>query len=318
MRSYLYHISTSDIFLCVTTMLIAFNLSLPAAWAENINDITINGETVSQVNVGDNQGLKPTVLKILTLNLAHGRGTSLNQLLLSTGSITKNLDTIAKFLKKESPDIIALQEADAPSNWSGNFDHVEYLARKAGYPWLLHGKHAKNLFGHYGTAIISRFPIVRGLKLDFSPTPPTMTKGFTLAEVNVVNPEQPGEETLLDVISVHLDFSRKSKRMEQINELKGVLDKRKNPKIIMGDFNTSWNSGEELLQKVTDKKVLKTHLPESVDLNTYKDKRLDWIFISDCIKFKSYRTANGALSDHRAVIAEIVFSHKLNCGEEDG
>jgi endonuclease/exonuclease/phosphatase family metal-dependent hydrolase len=293
-------------------------MSLSAVWADNHAGVVIHEKAVVQNGKGDNQVLDPAALKVLSLNLAHGRDTSFNQLFLSTDTIKKNLNDIAEFLVYGSPDIIALQEADAPSNWSGKFDHVEFLAKKAGYPWYLHGKHSQNFLGHYGTAIISRFPIVRGLRIDFSPTPPTMTKGFTLAEINIGEPGLPGQEVLIDVVSVHLDFSRKSKRMMQILELEGILAERTNPKIVMGDFNSSWNSGEDLLQELIHNRGLRAYLPEAEDLNTYRDERLDWIFISDCLKFKSYRTAKDELSDHKAITAEIIFSQEINCGVKDG
>jgi endonuclease/exonuclease/phosphatase family metal-dependent hydrolase len=316
MRSHFFNIEARSIFLRVITLVIAFSLLSYAAWAESNSGAVLHENAVIQNNKGD--ALAPAALKVLSLNLAHGRDTSFNQFFLSADTIRKNLKDIAQFLIHESPDIIALQEADAPSNWSGNFDHVEFLARKAGYPWYLHGKHVQNLLGHYGTAIISRFPIERGLRLDFSPTPPTMTKGFTLAEINIVEPGHSGKEMLIDVVSVHLDFSRKSKRMMQLLELKGILAERTNPKIVMGDFNSSWNSGEDLLQELIHTKGLRTYLPEAEDFNTYKDERLDWIFISDCIKFKSYRTAKDELSDHQAIISEIIFSQEINCGVKDG
>jgi len=318
MRSHSFNRGASNIVLRPIILLLAFGLSSFAVWAESNPGAVLQENAVINDTEGDDQALNPAVLKVLSLNLAHGRDTSFNQLFLSADTIRKNLNDIAEFLIYESPDIIALQEADAPSNWSGKFDHVEFLARKAGYPWYLHGKHVQNLFGHYGTAIISRFPIVRGLRIDFSPTPPTTTKGFTLAEITIDEPGDSGREVLIDVVSVHLDFSRKSKRMMQILELKGIINERTNPKIVMGDFNSSWKSGEELLQKLTHTKGLSTYLPEAEDLNTYKDERLDWIFISDCIRFKSYRTAKDELSDHRAVVAEIVLSHELNCGVKDG
>lgn len=318
MRSQSFNRGASSSVLRSIILLIAFSLLSSAVWAESNPEAVLHENAVIHDTEGDDQALNPAVLKVLSLNLAHGRDTSFNQLFLSADTIRKNLNDIAEFLIYESPDIIALQEADAPSNWSGRFDHVEFLARKAGYPWYLHGKHAQNLFGHYGTAIISRVPIVRGLRIDFSPTPPTMTKGFTLAEIKIKEPGYSGREVLIDVVSVHLDFSRKSKRMMQILELNGIINERANPKIVMGDFNSSWKSGEELLQKLTDTKGLRTYLPEAEDLNTYKDERLDWIFISDCIKFKSYRIAKDELSDHRAVVAEIVLSHELNCGVKDG
>jgi endonuclease/exonuclease/phosphatase (EEP) superfamily protein YafD len=106
--------------------------------------------------------------------------------------------------------------------------------------------------------------------------------------------------------------------MMQLLELKEILAERINPKIVMGDFNSSWNSGEDLLQELIHTKGLRTYLPETEDLNTYKKKRLDWIFISDCLKFKSYRTAKDELSDHQAIISEIIFSQEINCGVRDG
>ncbi len=75
--------------------------------------MALNGKTVSQVNKVNTQSYNPTIIKVLSLNLAHGRGTAFNQLFVTTGQITKNLNDIAEFLETESPDIIALQEADA-------------------------------------------------------------------------------------------------------------------------------------------------------------------------------------------------------------
>jgi endonuclease/exonuclease/phosphatase family metal-dependent hydrolase len=74
---------------------------------------------------------------VATLNLAHGRKDSLNQLLLWTSTIKENLNDIADVLGQHKPHVVALQEADAASFWSGSFDHVEYLASNAHYPCLI-------------------------------------------------------------------------------------------------------------------------------------------------------------------------------------
>ncbi len=64
------------------------------------------------------------VLKLLTLNLAHGRKDSFNQLLVPNGTIVENLDDIAELLKKVGADVVALQEADGPSAWSLSLIHI--------------------------------------------------------------------------------------------------------------------------------------------------------------------------------------------------
>ncbi len=72
-------------------------------------------------------------LTLVNLNIAHGRGLSLNQLLVSHEKIQKNLTESANFLRQTGGDIVALQEADAPSYWSGNFHHVEFVAAHGEY-----------------------------------------------------------------------------------------------------------------------------------------------------------------------------------------
>lgn len=71
---------------------------------------------------------------IITLNIAHGRKDGRNQMLQRTAIIRRNLDDLARFLALTAPDIVALEEADGPSFWSGNFDHVKYLAEQAKFP----------------------------------------------------------------------------------------------------------------------------------------------------------------------------------------
>ena len=61
------------------------------------------------------------ILKIVTLNVAHGRNQSVSQLLLDKEDISANLLRIAGVLGTVGADVVALQEADGPSGWSGKF-----------------------------------------------------------------------------------------------------------------------------------------------------------------------------------------------------
>ena len=69
---------------------------------------------------------RPT-LHVATLNIAHGRGLEAEQLGHTKEFFEGNIDAVAAVIKRENPDVIALQEADAPSVWSGLFDHVARL-----------------------------------------------------------------------------------------------------------------------------------------------------------------------------------------------
>jgi endonuclease/exonuclease/phosphatase family metal-dependent hydrolase len=259
--------------------------------------------TVSQTN--SDVSLPKPMLKAVTINLAHGRKDSINQLLVSEEATRSNLNDIAKYLKETNADIVALQEADKPSRWSGDFDHVAYLAEQAGYRYFVHAEHAQIWMGNYGTAILSKWPITEALGLTFPDSPPTASKGFTLARIRWQNPDAPDSMVEVDVISVHLDFSSKSVRLQQIDELAAVMKQRDGPLIIMGDFNSEWLAEQYMLENTADTSRLHVYKPGSMDLNTYKDKRLDWILLSADLGFSTHKVEGEDLSDHKAVGASI-------------
>jgi len=259
-------------------------------------------EAVSQDYEVSNDG----TLRILTLNIAHGRNQAANQLLLEKEDIEQNIRVIARLLKKTNADIVALQEADGPSGWSGNFDHIELLAREAGYPWYYRANHAESWLFSYGTAILSRLPVAETIQHTFSPSPPTLNKGFLLGQVNWMNDNEPGSTLAVDIVSVHLDFSRHRVRDEQIDEMAEVFANRENPMIILGDFNSEWLAEKSVVKRLAEKAGMSVYDPGAIDLHTYNSsRRYDWILISNELAFVRYEVLPDIISDHLAVLAEI-------------
>jgi len=302
--------------LAITSLTGCSLFSTPLSTEQRTSEIEVERALVKaspSLQVTDSQSLR-----VLSLNMAHGRKDSFSQFFVNEAQIRQNLAEIAEFLKRENADIVTLQEADAVSWWSGSFDHVALLAREAGYAWYTHAYHVDNSFGTYGTAVLSRYPILHGYQVDFNPTPPTTRKGFTLAEIEWTPGGANGEKQVIDVVSVHLDFSRSSKRIEQIEDMKTVLRQRNNPTVVLGDFNSTWADGNREIQSLANVKKLKTHRPEANYLYTYSDNRFDWILISKEFEFCHYYTAADILSDHLAVVSEIVPAHEniqlANCG----
>ena len=248
-------------------------------------------------------------IKVVTLNMAHGRGDSFNQVFLSENRVKKNLTNIAHFLEEQSPDVVALQEADGISWWSGGFDHVAFLAKKAGYNYFVRGNHVDMFFGQYGTAILSKYPIDEAKSYRFKPTPPTLSKGFVLASITLPCSHQNRIVQSchnVDIYSVHFDFSRQSKRQDQVEQLSKVLAKRQHMNIVMGDFNSVWRGGDKIIGQIINDAGLKAYYKESFGLGTYGDNRLDWIFISPQMAFLNYHNHLAVLSDHQAVVADIL------------
>ena len=252
------------------------------------------------------QDYPESVLRVATLNLAHGRKDSFNQLFVGENSHKENLNDIADVLSQHKPHIVALQEADAASRWSGSFDHVAYLATAAEYPWRVHESNAESWLYQYGTALLSILPIVESIKHTFEPSPPTLDKGFVLAQIKWPSGDE-NKSRKIDIISVHLDFSRESVREKQINEMIEIMSARMNPTIIMGDFNSEWLAEVSVIKELATKSRFSTYKPEAANYNSYKDKRLDWILITKDMEFVNYLVLPDTLSDHAMVVADIRF-----------
>lgn len=245
-------------------------------------------------------------VRLLTWNVAHGRAEAFHQALLARNEVEGNLAKIAEVLRHERPDLVALQEADGPSAWSGGFDHVSTLARATGLSSHFHGDH--NPFGlsgydlSAGTALLSRFPMTDTLSEPFAANWRD-TKGFVVATVEV-----PGTGRALDVVSVHLDFLNPGARRAQILALAEVLEGRDRPRVILGDLNCDAEGATEAFRLLEERLGVVPYEP-GLEQPTFPaaspSRRLDWILASPELEFVSYRPIEAYLSDHLGVVAEI-------------
>jgi len=264
--------------------------------------------TVHNTTIEADSGISPqkdypdNVLRVATLNIAHGRKDSFSQFLLSKNTIQENLNDIADVINKYKPQIVAFQEADSTES----FNHIKYIASQSKYPWRAQVSNVDFWQLSYGTALLSVLPMDETIKHTFTPSPPTPSKGFVLAQIEwpIANTNTTKK---IDIISVHLDFSRKSVREKQIKEMLNILSARNNPTVIMGDFNSEWLTDEAVIKELSTKSRFTLYKPESSTHNTYKNKRLDWILITKDLEFTEYKVLPDTLSDHAMVISEIRF-----------
>ena len=247
-------------------------------------------------------------LRVMTLNLAHGRGESFHQLLQRSDTTLANLGAIATLFKATDADVVALQEADGPSFWSGNFDHVEYLANQASFGRSVRGAHVDGIGLSYGTALLANLELQDAQAITFEPTLSPVPKGFVVSTIR-----WPGTPCVdIDVVSIHLDFASESIRRKQAGELIETLRARNRPVIVMGDMNSEWQLHEDsTVQYLIQELTLSAYSPERTDLDTFPafGERLDWILVSPELKFRSYRVLPDAVSDHRGVVAELVLDN---------
>ena len=270
-------------------------------------------------------------LRVMSLNIAHGRRGGPHRVFLRRRAAETNLVGIAETIRREAPDLVALQEADGPSLWSGRFDHVEKLARLAGFNHLFRGEHVCFWRGRhricYGSALLSRHPLAEAASYRFARSLPTPTKGFVAATLKAPgekkgsgpfcaeHPEgRSGKRVLTPfspfrVVSVHLDFSRRRVRLRQVRHMAEELAGSAEPLVILGDFNCQWEGREDTLQLLAGRLEVRPYRPGRPELFTFPSrrprKRLDWILISRALEFRSYAVLPDRVSDHLPVIAEV-------------
>ncbi len=267
---------------------------------ETVPDVESVGEPASFVfvNARNHPGLT-----VMTLNTGHARGSGVHQLLQSRKRAKRNLDTIAELMMHHRPDIVALQESDRASFWSGRFDHVAYLAVAGRMRQFVRGDHAIGPGLAYGTALVSQLALIDPVAVTFRPRAPPLPKGFVVSTIPW--PHAPSVE--IDVVSVHLDPLRPRIRLHQAQELVRTMRERGRPAIVMGDLNAEWGDEKSVVKLLASELDLVAFEPDSGDLKTHprRRKRLDWILLSHEFEFLSYHILDAVVSDHRAVIAQV-------------
>lgn len=243
-------------------------------------------------------------LTVISLNLAHGRKENFSQVFISDKTIRHNLLDIAWYFKEHQADIVTLQEADGPSRWSGNFDHVAFLATHSEIPYFARTEHVNAFYGNYGTGVLSRLPVHESSGYNFTRTPPSTRKGFTLTTVDWAISDN-AIPVQIDVVSLHLDFLNPFARKKQMQQVLKTISERSNPLIITGDFNSRKIATQYALEIFAERSDLQSYALPDNSLGTYGDNVFDWVLLSPELEFISYSIDDVVLSDHRPVRLEI-------------
>jgi endonuclease/exonuclease/phosphatase family metal-dependent hydrolase len=247
-------------------------------------------------------------LRLATLNLAHGRALSASQFTLPPDRFRANIDACADAIARDDPDVIALQEADAASAWSGSFHHVERIAERAGLSYMHHGIHFDLGIGPfrvaYGTALLSQQELKSptSVRFDFGHL---HTKGFVSARIELAG--RP-----LQVVSVHLTSGSAAARRREVEVMVEALAKVDAPIVLMGDLNSRWENDNDAVRLLAERLGLRAFEPDSSERRTFRAgrprKRIDWILIAPEFEFVDYRTWTDLVSDHLGVSATIRWS----------
>jgi len=251
-------------------------------------------------------------VRLLTFNIAHGRGLTPIQGLTSARKLRLNLRRIAALLERLAPDVVALQEIDERSRWAGNFDHLDYLRVHARFPHAVFGinnRRAGLLNLSYGNALLSRHVLTDAETVTFGRRR-MGEKGFLFAEVAI-------GKLLVPIITVHLHHRSRAQRLLQLDRLLAWLREKARtrrtawtvPPIVCGDFNTPGTGDDataSLLSHLSDYCDYTLH-PQ--DARTFPSplpsRALDFVFLPRGCKEVHCEVVRSLLSDHRPVLVEF-------------
>jgi endonuclease/exonuclease/phosphatase family metal-dependent hydrolase len=251
-------------------------------------------------------------LRLVTFNIAHGRGLTPIQGLTSQRKLRVNLRGIATLLSRLKPDVVAMQEIDENSRWAGNFDHLDYLRVHAKFPHAVFGINNRrtgliNLC--YGNALLCRYPLLGTETVVFGQRR-LGEKGFLFAEISVSGRRIP-------FVNLHLHAASRAQRMRQLDLLIGWLREKQRreavnwsmPPIICGDFNNSHTRDDATA-------AMLSHLSDYGEYVMYPQtggtfpspmprRRLDFVFLPRQCREVQCRILRTLLSDHCPVLAEF-------------
>lgn len=168
----------------------------------------------------------PMSVKVMAYNIHHCNPPSKPRLI--------DIDAIAKAIRDQNPDLVALQEVDVNTARSGKFNQAEEIAKKLGMNFFF-AKAIDYDGGEYGVAILSKYPMSQ-TKINRLPTEAS-TKGEprVLASAKITFPDG----TVIRFGSTHLDAQKGAVNREmQIIEINRLSAEENLPFIIAGDFNS--------------------------------------------------------------------------------
>lgn len=253
-------------------------------------------------------------LRLVTFNIAHGRGLNPIQGLTSQRKLRVNLRRIAGLLERLAPDVVALQEIDERSRWAGNFDHLDYLRVHTRFPHTVFGinnRRAGLLNLSYGNALLSRYAIRAAETVVFGQRR-LGEKGFLYVELDVGG-------RCLPLVNLHLHFGSRGQRLRQLEHLLVWLREKHRlhrkiwavPPIICGDFNNPGTRDDATASLLSHLSDYCDYLLYPVTGKTFPSplprRALDFIFLpAGCVHVRC-EVVRSLLSDHLPVVVEFDF-----------
>ena len=210
----------------------------------------------------------------------------------------RDLDLIAGFIKDCGADIAALQEVDLGCDRSDGVDMVKYISDNADYPYYHFITIRPFQNGLYGTAVLSRFPIIDKNTINYKTkiAKQGTSCGYVTADV---------EGVPVTVFNTHLSCESDAANLDTVNCLDSELREyySANGRLLCcGDFNTS--------PAVISENIKWLNFANK-DLYTYADRSIDNVLYTKGFDITDVRTKDATtslISDHNMLLCTVTVS----------
>ncbi len=246
----------------------------------------------SVLTVSTSQSAEPIRLRVLSYNIHHSEGVD--------GKL--DLERIANVILSVKPDIVALQEVDRKVKRTGGVDQPAELARLTEMN-IVFGANIELQGGHYGNAVLSRFPITQHKNHLLPSIADGEQRGVIEAEM-----EMPHSGQTVRLLATHLDYRADERERlasaKVINELIAVHPQH--PALLAGDLNATPDS--ETLQLLHAKWNRTNENPMATVPVNQPTKQIDFILHRPANRWKVVEVKvldEAVASDHRAIFAVL-------------
>ena len=161
---------------------------------------------------------KHKTLRVCTYNIWHG------------GRVKADLGVLGRTLNDLGAHVVGLQEVDVGTARMDGIDTLAVIAQAGGYPYFCFTKAMDYRGGGYGTAILSKYPILS------SETIPLVCENKEPRALGCVTIDAEGEK--VDFLNTHLSYECKELRARQLAQLADLTGEKRRL-ILTGDFNTA-------------------------------------------------------------------------------
>jgi endonuclease/exonuclease/phosphatase family metal-dependent hydrolase len=237
-------------------------------------------------------------LRVLSYNIHHAEGVD--------GRL--DVERIAEVIRSAEPDIVALQEVDQSVRRSGNVDQPAELAKLTGME-VAFGANITLQSGHYGNAILSRYPLAAQENHLLPNLNEGEQRGVLLAQIQHPRLGQP-----LLVLATHFDHrADPSERVASADAVNRLVEKYANtPALLIGDLNATMES-ETLQRLLANWKSANPENPLPTIPVANPQRQIDFILYRPEGRWKVIDVRvieESQASDHRPIVATLEYESK--------